>query len=90
VFKAWIEVEEAKVAAAEAAAAAMVEEEEEGDVGPVLPGTALLNKAKANMGGFLLPGEGDRCVLNRSIVHLSMSHLWQKVIKEMPAPSKHR
>lgn len=46
------------MAAAEAAAA--VVEAEEGDVGPVLPGQALLNKAKANMGGFLLPGEGDR------------------------------
>jgi hypothetical protein len=58
-FKAWVEVEEAKVAAAEAAAA-MVEEEEDVDVGPTLPGQALINKAKANMGGFLLPGEGDR------------------------------
>lgn len=59
-FKAWVEVEEAKVAAEVAAAA--VEEEEEADVGPTLPGQALINKAKANMGGFLLPGEGDRCV----------------------------
>lgn len=57
-FKSWVEVEEAKVAAAEAAAA--VVEEEEQEVGPTLPGQALLNKAKANMGGFLLPGEGDR------------------------------
>lgn len=59
-MKAWVEVEEAKVAAAEAAAA--VVEEEEGHVGPTLPGQDLINKAKANMGGFLLPGEGDRYV----------------------------
>lgn len=59
-FKAWTEVEEAKAAAE--AAAAVVEEEEEQEVGPTLPGQALINKAKANMGGFLLPGEGDRCV----------------------------
>lgn len=59
-FKSWVEIEEAKVAAAEAAAA--VVEEEDLEVGPVLPGQALINKAKAQMGGFLLPGEGDRCV----------------------------
>lgn len=56
-----MEVEEAKVAAAEAAAA--VVDEEDTEVGPTLPGQALLNKAKAQMGGFLLPGEGDRWVL---------------------------
>jgi hypothetical protein len=64
-FKAWVEAEEAKVAAAEAAAA-VVEQEEE-DVGPTLPGQALANKARANIGGFLLPGEGDRSVgVNRT------------------------
>lgn len=57
-FRVWAEAEEAKAAAE--AAAAVVEQEEEADVGPVLPGQALINKAKANMGGFLLPGEGDR------------------------------
>jgi len=31
-------------------------------VGPTLPGQALANKARANIGGFLLPGEGDRSV----------------------------
>lgn len=46
----------------------MVEEEEDVDVGPTLPGQALINKAKANMGGFLLPGEGDRCVLSVCVV----------------------
>ena len=70
-FKAWVEVEEAKVAAAEAAAA--VVEEEEADVGPTLPGQALINKAKANMGGFLLPGEGDRCV--EGTVHQRSTHI---------------
>lgn len=43
-----------------AAAAAAVEEADEAHVGPLLPGQALYNKAKADMGGFLLPGEGDR------------------------------
>jgi hypothetical protein len=61
-----VEVEEAKVAAAEAAAA--VVEEEDTEVGPVLPGQALLNKAKAQMGGFLLPGEGDRWVLFGEVI----------------------
>jgi len=65
-LKSWVEVEEAKVAAAEAAAA--VEDEEDADVGPTLPGQALINKAKANMGGFLLPGEGDRCGASGSVL----------------------
>lgn len=57
-FRAWVEVEEAKAAAEEAAAA--VVEAEEADVGPTLPGQAVINRAKANLGGFMLPGEGDR------------------------------
>eukprot|EP00882_Tetradesmus_deserticola_P003884 GHRQ01004108.1.p1 GENE.GHRQ01004108.1~~GHRQ01004108.1.p1 ORF type:complete len:280 (+),score=148.46 GHRQ01004108.1:31-840(+) len=57
-FRSWVEAEEAKVAAAEAAAA--VQDEEEVEEGPTMPGQALLNKAKANLGGFMLPGEGDR------------------------------
>jgi len=73
-FKAWVEVEEAKVAAAEAAAA--VEDEEDADVGPTLPGQALINKAKANMGGFLLPGEGDRCGASGSM--LAGHRCWQR------------
>jgi hypothetical protein len=56
-----VEAEEAKVAAAEAAAA--VEDEEDLEEGPTLPGQALINKAKANLGGFMLPGEGDRWVV---------------------------
>jgi hypothetical protein len=59
-FRAWVEAEEAKVAAAEAAAA--VEDQEDLEEGPTLPGQALINKAKANLGGFMLPGEGDRWV----------------------------
>jgi hypothetical protein len=60
-FRAWVEAEEAKVAAAEAAAA--VEDQEDLEEGPTLPGQALINKAKANLGGFMLPGEGDRWVV---------------------------
>jgi hypothetical protein len=64
-FRAWVEAEEAKVAAAEAAAA--VAEEEDVAEGPTLPGQALINKAKANLGGFMLPGEGDRWVLLQNL-----------------------
>jgi hypothetical protein len=31
--------------------------------GPTLPGQALIHKAKANLGGFMLPGERDRWVV---------------------------
>jgi hypothetical protein len=65
-FRAWAEVEEAKAVAAAEAAAAEAGEAAEEEVGPVLPGQALLAKAKAQMGGFLLPGEGDRCVCARA------------------------
>lgn len=58
-FKAWIEMEEAKQAAEVEAAAAAAEDEEQ-EEGPTLPGQALKSRAKANLGGFMLPGEGDR------------------------------
>eukprot|EP00878_Enallax_costatus_P002914 GHUV01003109.1.p1 GENE.GHUV01003109.1~~GHUV01003109.1.p1 ORF type:complete len:362 (+),score=108.54 GHUV01003109.1:219-1304(+) len=57
-FKAWLEMEEAKRAAEVEAAAE--EEEEDQEEGPTLPGQALKSRAKANLGGFMLPGEGDR------------------------------
>lgn len=57
-FKTWIEAEEAKAAAE--IEAAMAEEEEDQEEGPTLPGQALKSRAKANLGGFMLPGEGDR------------------------------
>lgn len=53
-----MELEEAK-AAAEVEAAREAEEEDQ-EEGPTLPGQALKSRAKANLGGFMLPGEGDR------------------------------
>jgi hypothetical protein len=59
-FTAWAEELESRRAAAEAAMAKAAEEEAE--VGPQLPGAGLVAAAKGNLGGFLLPGEGDRWV----------------------------
>lgn len=66
------------MAAAEAAAA--VQDEEDLPEGPTLPGQALINRAKANLGGFMLPGEGDRwvgvceivCVIKHGCVDIYM------------------
>jgi hypothetical protein len=33
------------------------------ETGSTLPSQALINKAKANLRGFMLPGEKDRCMV---------------------------
>lgn len=63
-FKAWYAEIEASREAAEAALRA--QEEDDALVGPSLPGAAKPGGgAGGNFGGFLLPGEGDRCGARR-------------------------
>jgi hypothetical protein len=57
-FRSWMEDVEARAAAM--AAAREKQEEEDAEVGPQLPGEGIAKAAKGNLGGFLLPGEGDR------------------------------
>lgn len=90
-LKEWLAAHKAAVAEAERrmreiteAAGGAVEE----DVGPELPDTHRNAAAGGNFGGFLRPGEGERCVYLAARLLLTRAlRCWCRGVMQLAAPT---